>query len=286
MAVVYYFTFRLIIRKFNYPTPGRDVGDTTGTAGKVSATGTGAAAEVQLAERVLTALGGSTNVVDAVACMSRLRVRLLNPHAVDEAKIAALPSSGVTRTDAYNWQLVLGPNSEQIREKMSDIIGQAQLVTLLSPLDGEVIPLSAIPDAAFAQGMLGPGVGIVPQGNLLVAPVSGRIAKLFPGGHAVVIKTEGGLEVLLHVGIDTVELKGQGFEVLCAEGETATAGQALVRFDREVIAKAGKSVHSVMTVMNKELIELHQAAQDGKVVRGKSAVFCLTPAKLESTHRK
>jgi len=286
VAAVYYFTFRLIIRKFNYPTPGRDVGDATGTAGKSSVAGRGAAAELQLAERILAALGGSTNVVDAVACMSRLRLRLLNPHAVDEAKIAALPSSGVTRTDAYNWQLVLGPNSEQIREKISDIIVQEQLVTFLSPLDGEVIPLLSIPDEAFAQGMLGPGVGIIPQGNLLVAPVSGRIAKVFPGGHAIVLKTDGNLEILLHLGIDTVELKGQGFEVLCAEGEAVTVGQVLVRFDREVIAKAGKSSHSVMTVMNKELIALHQAARDGRAVRGKSAVFCLMPAQPELTHQR
>lgn len=274
VALVYYFTFRLIIRKFNYPTPGRDNPETTSTARKAESTAKKRAdAEAELAEKLVVALGGLTNIVDITACLSRLRVCLLNPQGVDEGKLAALPSSGVIRTDTNNWQIVMGTNSEQLRERISEMLNQAKFVTLLSPLDGAIIPLSAIPDEAFAQGMLGPGVGIIPQGNVLAAPISGRVAKIFPGGHAVVLQTDTGLEVLLHIGIDTVELRGQGFELLCREGAEVIPGQALVKFDREAIEAAKKSTHSVMTILNKELVLEHQAVTEGRVVRGSSVAF-------------
>ncbi|MBT9177295.1 MAG: PTS system glucose-specific EIICBA component [Firmicutes bacterium] len=273
-AAIYYFTFRFIIRKFNYPTPGRDVAEVkAATPADVNAVKGASPVETEVARRVIDALGGATNLLDVAACMSRLRVSVLNAQAVDEAKLSALPLAGVARTDARNLQLVMGTGSEQIREKMSEIIGGAKLYTLLAPLDGEVIPLRDVPDPAFAQELLGFGIGIIPSGNLLVAPTAGEVAKIFPGGHAVVLRTEQGLEILLHLGIDTVALRGEGFEILCAEGALVAQGQALIRFEREVILRAGKTLHSVLTIMNKEMTAEHQAAQGGQVTRGKSPVL-------------
>ena len=272
-ALVYYLVFRLIIRKLNYPTPGRDVAESKAQASDQGATKVASPTETTLAHSVIAALGGVTNLLDIAACLSRLRVLLLNPLAVDEAKLAALPLSGVNRTDANNWQLVLGTGSEQIRERIGEIVSSASLSTLLAPLDGEIIPLREIPDLVFAQEMLGMGVGILPSGNTLVAPTLGRVVKVFPGGHAVVLRTLQGLELLLHIGIDTVSLGGAGFTILCAEGAEVTPGQPLVRFDRDIITRAGKKMHSVMTIMNKELVSEYQAATSGKVTRGKSRVF-------------
>jgi len=272
-ALVYYLVFRLIIRKLNYPTPGRDVAESKAQASDQGATKVASPTETTLAHSVIAALGGVTNLLDIAACLSRLRVLLLNPLAVDEAKLAALPLSGVNRTDANNWQLVLGTGSEQIRERIGEIVSSASLSTLLAPLDGEIIPLREIPDLVFAQEMLGMGVGILPSGNTLVAPTLGRVVKVFPGGHAVVLRTPQGLELLLHIGIDTVSLGGSGFTILCAEGAEVTPGQPLVRFDRDIITSAGKKMHSVMTIMNKELVSEYQAATSGKVTRGKSIVL-------------
>jgi len=264
-AVIYYLVFRFLIRKFNYPTPGRDTAE-----GKGQNAVTSASQETALALKVLDSLGGLTNVLDVAACMSRLRLRVLNPAKVDEAKLKALPAAGVTRTDDYNLQIVLGTGSEQVRERINEEADKARLVTLLSPLDGDIIPLKDFPDEVFAKGMLGVGLGLLPSGGLLVAPTAGAVSKIFPGGHALVLTTATGLEILLHLGLDTVALEGQGFEVLCAVGGTVTPGQPLVKFDKEVILKAGKSLHSAMVILSSDLVLEHEEAPAGTVFRGRS----------------
>ncbi|MBT9136307.1 MAG: PTS system glucose-specific EIICBA component [Firmicutes bacterium] len=267
-AVIYYFTFRFLIRKFNYPTPGRDVLET-----KDQTLASGRAGEALLATRVIAAIGGLTNVLDVAACMSRLRIKMLNPARLDEVKLMALPASGITRTDAHNVQIVLGTGSEQIRECMAEEANKAQLLTLVAPLDGEIIPLDEFPDEVFAKNMLGIGVGILPSGNSLVAPTTAVVAKVFPGGHAVVLKTPAGLEILLHLGLDTVSLQGHGFEVLCRAGEAVQEGQPLVKFDKEVITAAGRKLHSALVILNAEAVLEHQEAPSGPVVRGRSPVM-------------
>ncbi len=113
-------------------------------------------------------------------------------------------------------------------------------IDVLAPLDGTVADLESVPDLVFAQKMAGDGVAIAPSGQLAVAPVTGDLVKLFPGGHAFGIAMNGGVELIVHIGLDTVELKGEGFENIATEGQVVKAGTPIVRFDRATIERLGK----------------------------------------------
>ena len=117
-------------------------------------------------------------------------------------------------------------------------------IEVLAPLDGVVVPLEEVPDEVFAQKMAGDGVAIDPSGGMAVAPVSGDLVKLFPGGHAFGIAMSGDVELIVHIGLDTIELKGQGFENIATEGQKVRAGTPIVRFDRTSIERNGKVVVS------------------------------------------
>ena len=151
-------------------------------------------------------------------------------------------------------------------------MAQATIVELLAPMDGEILPLEQFPDPVFAQGMLGIGVAL-PSGGTLVAPAAGEIVKVFPGGHALVMKTPQGLELLLHIGLDTVDLEGEGFEPVCASGQQVWPGDTLVKFDREKIKAAGKELHSALMVTNKECILSFTGLETGKITRGDAALI-------------
>lgn len=107
------------------------------------------------------------------------------------------------------------------------------------PVQGNILELSAVPDPAFASGSLGTGFAIEALGNEILSPVDGVISELFSTLHAVSLQAENGLEVLIHIGIDTVTLQGRGFTALVSQGETVYAGQPLVRVDWEVVKAAG-----------------------------------------------
>lgn len=113
-------------------------------------------------------------------------------------------------------------------------------IVVLAPLDGTVVELESVPDEVFAQKMAGDGVAIDPSGQVAVAPVAGELVKLFPGGHAFGISTSDGFELIVHIGLDTVELKGEGFENIATEGQLVQAGTPIVRFDRGTIERKGK----------------------------------------------
>jgi sugar PTS system EIIA component len=126
-------------------------------------------------------------------------------------------------------------------------------VDVLAPVSGKAVPLSEVPDEVFAEGMAGEGGAIVPASSgEAVAPVSGTLVKLFEGGHAFGIATDGGVELIVHVGLDTIEMRGGGFEKLAAEGDPVEAGQPIVRFDLEAIREAGYDPVTPVVVTNPE----------------------------------
>ena len=124
---------------------------------------------------------------------------------------------------------------------------------ILAPVTGESVPLSEVPDEVFAEGMAGEGGAIIPgaSGEAL-APVSGTLVKLFEGGHAFGIATEEGIELIVHVGLDTIEMRGGGFEKIATEGDEVEAGQPIVRFDLEEIQAAGYDPVTPVVVTNPE----------------------------------
>jgi sugar PTS system EIIA component len=122
---------------------------------------------------------------------------------------------------------------------------------VLAPISGNAVPLAEVPDEVFAQGMAGEGGAVVPAASgEAVAPVSGTLVKLFEGGHAFGIATDEGVELIVHLGLDTIEMSGGGFEKLATEGDRVEAGQPIVRFDLEEIRAAGYDPVTPVVVTN------------------------------------
>jgi glucose-specific phosphotransferase system IIA component len=124
------------------------------------------------------------------------------------------------------------------------------MATVLSPLNGDVVPLDQVPDEVFAQGILGQGIAVQPTSGLVLAPVDGRLAKLFPGGHALVVETADGVQVLVHLGLDTVRLRGHGFTVRAREGQLVRACDPLVRVDVTMLAGEGVELVSPVVIIS------------------------------------
>lgn len=122
--------------------------------------------------------------------------------------------------------------------------------TIYSPLSGKLLPIEEVPDPVFAQKIVGNGVAIKPSIGIAYAPMDGVISAVVKGGHALAIKDEDDLEILLHIGVDTVNLKGKGFNCLVKEGELVKKGEKLIEFDIEEIAEAGLSIISPLVILN------------------------------------
>ena len=124
---------------------------------------------------------------------------------------------------------------------------------ILAPISGRAVPLAEVPDEVFAEGMAGQGCAIVPEASgEAVAPVSGVLVKLFEGGHAFGIATDGGIEMIVHLGLDTIELRGRGFERIATEGDRVEAGQPIVRFDLDEIRTGNYDPVTPVLVTNDE----------------------------------
>lgn len=130
------------------------------------------------------------------------------------------------------------------------------MTSVVAPMRGRVVPLEDVQDEVFAERIMGDGVAIAPTDGRVVAPVSGRIEKLFPGGHGIALETPEGVQVLVHVGLDTVELRGDGFTVHAAEGDDVAAGDLLVTADLEHIVARGKDVTSPVVVISGHPVEV------------------------------
>lgn len=267
VGVIYYFLFRFLIRKFNFLTPGRE--PAAEGEGMTGGPGSGLA---QTAAMTVAALGGLTNLRRVDACLTRLRLQVYAPAELDEVALKNLPASGISRIGEDNLQIVFGGDSDLLRDEIRELRKQAGLIELVAPFDGEIIPLSQFPDPVFADGLVGVGVGFMPTGSILAAPCAGEIVKIFPGAHALVMKTQDGLELLLHIGLDTVDLEGDGFQQVCQNGQHVQPGEALIKFDTGKIKGAGKELHSALVITNKEVVKSCTGLAKGRVSRGNDIV--------------
>jgi PTS system N-acetylglucosamine-specific IIC component len=242
-AALYYFGTRFAIRRFNLPTLGRTEEEKeTSLAGGVSG------------ERLLAALGGSANIRAVDSCLTRLRLSVVDMHKVDTKELERLGAAGLSRVGADYLQVIMGTESQAYAEELRRLIGfvrETHSETLLSPITGQVISLAEVPDDAFARGLLGPGVGIVPDRDMptVVAPCAGSIEKVFPGGHALVIRSADGSRILLHIGLNTVHLKGEGFAMLNEVGASVRPGEPLVKVDWALLARKNVNMTTVVTLM-------------------------------------
>lgn len=267
-AVIYYTVFRFAIVKFNLKTPGREVEEATNEKAKDKGA---------LAGHILTAMGGKENIAHLDACITRLRVSVNDIKAVDKKELKSLGAAGVLEV-GDNIQAIFGPRSETIKGQMQDIMAgktprtverkpddevnkqvekaqpealqQEQESTMASPMTGKLLPISEVPDQVFAEKMMGDGFAIEPTDGTVVSPVEGKITTVFPTKHAIGITSVTGREVLIHIGIDTVKLGGEGFTVYVEEGQSVHIGDKLVEFDVAYISKNAKSTVTPIVFTN------------------------------------
>ncbi len=287
--VVYFLVFRWIILKWDLKTPGREDEDPEDGADPGSA-GAEASAEsrasgsrfVDTAQKFLAALGGSDNIVEIENCATRLRMELADPALADEAALKRAGAAGVIKPGGKSYQVIYGLNVQFVKDAMERLMDGEQpgeaasavssaaadsssvnggtavatVVRLRQPVEGRVVPLREVPDSTFADGLLGGGVAIEPTGDTVSAPAAGIVTQVFTTGHAVTLTLDDGIALLIHVGLDTVSMKGEGFEVLVADGERVAAGDPLVRFDRAAIERAGHSAITPVVVLEQPGAEI------------------------------
>lgn len=280
-AIIYYFLFTFVIKHMNLKTPGREdeVAETRDTSVE------------RLPFDVLDAMGGKDNVKHLDACITRLRVEVLDKAKVDVNALKELGAAGVLEV-GNNMQAIFGPKSDQIKHDMALImkgeitspsqttvseedeavhIDGSRSVTIVAPCDGEVIPLSEVPDQVFSGGMMGDGVGFIPRQSEIVAPFHGKVKALFPTKHAIGIESTDGVELLIHIGINTVKLNGEGFESFVKVGDEVAEGQLLMKVDLEYLQQHAPSIVTPMIVTN--LGERQIEVEDVKEVEKGQRVF-------------
>lgn len=208
-----------------------------------------------LAEKVLLALGGKENIKNLDACITRLRISVNDLNKVDREQIIDLGAKGVFEKGS-NIQAVFGSTSSQIKEKIKDVIEKIPLAedrkestekdgfesSFVSPLSGKLVSLENVPDEVFSKKMLGDGFAIQPIAGEVVSPVNGKIEIFFPTKHAIGIIANNGRKILIHFGIDTVHLKGDGFEALVKQGDAVEIGQPILHIDLDKVKLAAKSI--------------------------------------------
>ncbi|WP_251844381.1 N-acetylglucosamine-specific PTS transporter subunit IIBC [Enterococcus durans] len=269
-AVIYYFGFRFAIQKFNLMTPGRE--ETAGEETPDIATGDDKFAV--LATQIYQALGGKENVRVIDNCTTRLRLQVQDTDKVDQEKIKQTGIPGVKVIDKTNIQVVVGTQVQFVADEMSRlqqggtntgesvakpmIVEEKEEKTTLpeeqlavyAPSKGELIPISEVADPVFSEKMMGDGFAVLPEANEVFAPISRTILNVFPTKHAIGIQTDNGLEVLLHMGINTVDLKGEPFTLYVEEGQRIARGQLIAVVDLEMLEKAGKKSDMIVVFTN------------------------------------
>jgi glucose-specific phosphotransferase system IIBC component len=283
-AVIYYFGFRFAIRKWDLATPGREkVTEETPTA---------AAGADDLPYEVLAALGGKDNIAHLDACITRLRVSVNDIKHVDKDRLKALGAAGVLEV-GNNVQAIFGPKSDILKGQIKDIMEgraparvkeepkttdsqvEAGTETIAAPLTGEVLPLSEVPDQVFSQKMMGDGFAIMPTDGTVVSPVDGKIVNIFPTKHAIGIESTSGREILIHFGIDTVKLNGQGFEALVAQGDEVKKGQPLLKVDLEYVKENAPSIITPIIFTNLKANESVKVEKQGAVTKGEDNIVTI-----------
>lgn len=276
--VVYYFLFSFLIKKMNLKTPGRDNSEEVKLyrrsdveAKKKSGKANEADDKDELSIAITAGLGGKKNISDVDCCATRLRCTVFDAAKVDEGILKSTGASGVIKK-GNGVQVIYGPRVSVIKSKLQEYLEHApeeesytdikeetessveavdrsagkvvKSVIIYSPMTGMAGGIETAPDEGFAQKMMGDGAVVEPKTDTVVAPANGEIAFVFPSKHAIGFVTEDGISMLLHVGIDTVNLEGKGFEVLVNEGDKVSVGDVLMRLDLKLLRENAPSLVS------------------------------------------
>ena len=288
-AVIMYFIANFMIKKFNYATPGRNGNyENADGSSESSAAGETKVAEASQAVNIINLLGGRANIVDVDACMTRLRVTVKDAEKVGtEEQWKSEGAMGLVMK-GQGVQAIYGPKADVLKSDIQDILDSGEVIpeTLPSQMtaaqqntvafkgvteevysvaDGQVIELDQVKDPVFAQKMMGDGFAVEPANGNIVSPVSGTVSSIFPTKHALGLVTAEGLEVLVHIGLDTVSLEGKPFDVKVSEGQAVTAGDLLVTADLAAIREAGRETTTVVVFTNGDAIKSVKLEQTGSL---------------------
>ena len=286
-AVIMYFIANFMIQKFNYATPGRNGNYETAEGSEESSSEVKVAAGSQ-AVNIINLLGGRANIVDVDACMTRLRVTVKDADKVGDAEQWKAEGAMGLVMKGQGVQAIYGPKADVLKSDIQDILDSGEIIpeTLPSQMteaqqntvqfkglteevysvaDGQVVALEQVKDPVFAQKMMGDGFAVEPANGNIVSPVSGTVSSIFPTKHALGLVTEAGLEVLVHIGLDTVSLEGKPFTVHVAEGQKIAVGDLLVTADLDAIREAGRETSTIVVFTNADAIQSVKLEQTGSL---------------------
>lgn len=285
--VVYFLVFTVLIKKFNFKTPGREDDDVETklytradvNAAKAGNTAGAAAGGVDaVSQLICQGLGGKKNISDVDCCATRLRCTVIDSSKVQDALLKQSGAAGVIHK-GLGVQVIYGPKVTVIKSNLEDYLASpasdiAVDVPVPAPVqtnqqteqktvdkkeevfssfvEGRAADISEAPDEAFAGKLMGDGIVMFPKGNTIYAPADATIETVFPTKHAIGLKTKQGTEILLHVGIDTVKLDGKGFTVFVKDGDSVQKGDKLMEVDLNYIAENAASTAIPMVFTNLE----------------------------------
>ena len=290
-GVIMFFIANFMIKKFDYATPGRNGNYEQGedssseSAGSASAGTSSASSQVI---NIINLLGGRANIVDVDACMTRLRVTVKDAEKVGtEEQWKAEGAMGLVMK-GQGVQAIYGPKADVLKSDIQDVLDSGEVIpeTLPSQMtavqkaeatfkgvtdevhsvaDGQVINIEDVKDPVFSQKMMGDGFAVEPENGKIVSPVAGKVTSIFPTKHALGLVTDNGLEVLVHIGLDTVSLEGKPFDVKVTEGQTVAAGDLLVEANLDAIREAGRETSTVVVFTNADAIKSVKVEHTGKL---------------------
>ncbi len=271
---IYYFMFYFLITKFNLKTPGREEDDEeTKLYTKADYQASKGASKYEEAPLIVVGLGGKANIKDVDCCATRLRVTVFEPSKVDDATLKSSGAAGIIKS-GEGVQVIYGPKVTVVKSRLESYLkdpisdnASANVshnnasttsssnksvsdATILSPMTGKVIKLSDVADEAFSSEAMGKGIAIEPTEGKVYAPFDGVVETAFPTKHAMGLTSDSGIELLIHVGMDTVKLNGEHFVSHISDGQKIKKGDLLLEFDIEAIKKAGYPIVTPIIVTN------------------------------------
>lgn len=302
--LIYYFVFSFMIRKFNYMTPGRDDSSEAKLytrkdleARKQAGEVTEAEAANELSAQITQGLGGKDNISDVDCCITRLRCTVKDPAKVDQQLLKASGASGVI-CKGQGVQVVYGPRVSVIKSDLEAYLKSSasdhpapaakpvqepkkaeekpadapkaggERLTVVSPLAGKIIPVEEVADGVFSEKMVGDGFAVEPEADEVLAPADGEITLVFDTKHAFTMRTAQGVDLLVHMGIDTIRLNGEPFTLNIQQGDTVKAGQPIGTMDRAAILAAGYRTVTPVVVGNLADLGGFELTRTGEVKAG------------------
>lgn len=294
-GVFTYFFANFMIKKFNFATPGRNGNYEVDNEEATNTTSDGSVSADSQIVKIINLLGGPQNITDVDACMTRLRVTVADKNSVGSEEAWKKAGAMGLLVKDNGVQAVYGPKADILKSDIQDLLDSGVEIPtsasqeestvqeknastsfkglhaeFVAPANGEMIPINKVEDDVFSQKMMGEGFAVVPENGEIASPVAGTIVSVFPTKHAIGIKTDDDIEVLLHMGIDTVDLGGEAFKIHVQEGEKVKAGKVVATADLAKIQKAGKMTTMIVVFTNGDKIKDYHYAKTGLVSRGET----------------